>query len=119
MNKTVLMHADGLKGSLARFSAAWKAAEKGRPTGPVHNLTVAGLDALLGVLTPRRLVLLKSLHQAGAVTVRALATRLARDYKNVHTDVAALEQVGLVVRDVDNRITAPWAEVSATLRLAG
>lgn len=39
--------------------------------------------------------------------VRALAKTLERDYKNVHVDTAALEEVDLIQRDVDGLVFAP------------
>ena len=52
------------------------------------------------------------------MSVRALARALERNYKNVHTDVRRLEQIGLIDRTKDNRIEVPWDIVEAHLRLA-
>jgi hypothetical protein len=40
---------------------------------------------------------------AGPESVRALARKLSRDYKNVYHDVQALERVGLISRIADKR----------------
>ena len=62
--------------------------------------------------------MLKKLRTNGPMSVRALARTVERDYKNVHTDVRRLEQIGLIGRTKDNRIEVPWDIVEARLRLA-
>ena len=49
--------------------------------------------------------------------MRALAGRLGRDYKNVHGDVAALEQWMAVQRLSDGRIHVPWREITLDVLL--
>ena len=51
--------------------------------------------------------------------MNALARRLGRDYKNVHTDVKALEALGLIGRNAAGRVEVPWDTVAATLHLGG
>ena len=68
---------------------------------------------MLQALTPRRLELLRKLHDDGPEIVRALAKKLMRDYKNVYNDVRALERVGLISRTADKRLSAPWDRVVA------
>lgn len=116
--KAVELHTGDQADMGRRFVRAWKAIERGERVQPVHHLTLASLDDLLATLSPRRMELLKLLHKAGAMNVRTLATNLKRDYKNVHTDVAALEATGLIERDADGLVIAPWDTVSATLKLA-
>ena len=116
--KTVELHTGDLADMGRRFAKAWKTIERGERALPAHHLTLASLDELLAALSPRRMELLRFLHKAGAMNVRSLATMLKRDYKNVHTDVAALEAAGLIERDGQGQVTAPWGSVSATLKLA-
>jgi len=52
------------------------------------------------------------------MSVRALAKALDRDYKNVHTDVRRLEQIGLISRTKNDAIKVPWDIVEARLKLA-
>ena len=49
---------------------------------------------------------------------RALSNELGRDYKNVHTDVRRLEQIGLIDRNKEDKVKVPWDIVEAKLRLA-
>lgn len=119
MTKNIRVEIRSEEESAQEFVKAWRRAEAGEPAEkPTERLYFQDLAALLQVLTPRRLELLKVLHDAGPESVRGLAKRLGRDYKNVHTDAQALEKVGLVVRTADKRLTAPWEKVVAEIRLA-
>lgn len=119
MDRNIRIEILGDEESAQEFVKAWHGAEAGEPAEePVERLYFQDLATLLQVLTSRRLELLKELHGIGPESVSALAKRLARDYKNVHTDVQALERVGLLVRTPDRRLSAPWAKVVAEIRLA-
>ena len=61
---------------------------------------------------------MKTLRTNGAKSVRSLANKLGRDYKNVHTDVRRLESIGLIDRTEDNKIEVSWDILEARLRLA-
>ena len=52
------------------------------------------------------------------MSINALAKLLKRSYKNVYDDVMQLEKVGLVERDEHKRVSVPWHEIDATLKLA-
>jgi predicted transcriptional regulator len=73
-------------------------------------------QTMLETLSPRRLDLLRHVRQHGANNVRELAQALARDYKNVHQDVAVLEATGLLIRD-GRKLFAPWDELQAHVSL--
>jgi len=60
---------------------------------------------------------LKTLRQKGPLSVRALATTLERDYKNVHVDTRALEEAGLLERTESGTLQAPWDIIDAHLSL--
>lgn len=115
MSKQVQLHVDTAHGMGQRFVEAWKRAEAGEELSETH-VTFYDLDALLNTLTAKRLELLRYVHQHGAFSVRALSTDLGRDYKNVHSDVAALEEAGLLIRD-GRKIMAPWDQVQASIAL--
>ena len=105
--------------SAHEFIKAWQRAEAGESAEePVERLYFQDLGALLQALTPRRLELLQRLHDDGSESVRALARKLSRDYKNVYNDVQALERVGLIVRTEGKLLSAPWDRVVAEIRLA-
>jgi len=105
--------------SAADFVESWREAERGEMSrAPMERLYFQELETLLQVLTPRRLEALKVLHEAGSLSVRALAKRLNRDYKNVHRDAQTLQRVGLIEKTEDGRLSAPWERIVAEVRLA-
>jgi predicted transcriptional regulator len=98
-----------------RFSQAWHRAAAGEQVDETH-VTFLDVQTMLDTLSPRRLDLLRHVRQHGASNVRALALALARDYKNVHQDVAVLEATGLLIRD-GRKLSAPWDELQAHVSL--
>jgi predicted transcriptional regulator len=104
--------------ALDRFEAGWNLlAEGGRPA-PGRMLSFSALPLLLRSLTPARWVLLERLRADGPLSVYELAKRLQRDYKNVHTDVKRLIELGLIARRAHARVAVDWDAVCAELRLA-
>lgn len=100
-----------------RFVDAWQRAERGEQSETEIHLNFADFSMLLAVMTPRRLDVLKTLRQQGPMSVRALATILSQDYKNVHADTRALEEVGLLERRESGALQAPWDVIDAHLSL--
>lgn len=100
------------------FVNAWKRAKKGQESGVEEWLHFEDLETLLKVLTPGRWVVLKTLRTRGPMSIRALAGTMGRDYKNVHSDVRRLKELGLIVATADDEVHVPWDIVEARLRLA-
>ena len=101
-----------------RFVDAWQRAEQGELSEEAEiHLNFENLSMLLAVITPRRLEVLKTLRQQGQMSVRALAKLLSRDYKNVHADTRALEEVGLLERTESGTLQVPWDVIDAHLSL--
>ena len=73
---------------------------------------------LFSELTPARVDLLDSLRRAGPCSVYALAKAADRNYSNVHTDVARLEELGLIERTDEGSIHVPYESVEILLPLA-
>ena len=82
----------------ARAVDAWHRMERGDAVDERH-VSFADWETLVRVLSPKRMELLRHVHQHGAKNIRALALALGRDYRRVHEDVEALEAAGLVDRD--------------------
>jgi predicted transcriptional regulator len=78
-----------------RFVDAWRRAERGE-TFHERHLAFESWDALARVLTGKRMELLRYVRRHDVTSVRALAKALGRDYSNVHADVQALTEVGLL-----------------------
>lgn len=100
-----------------RFANAWERADKDQITDSEVHLNFEDLSMLLSVLTPRRLEVIKKLRQQGPMSVRALSKLLERDYKNVHVDTRALNDVGLLERIDDGTLQAPWDVIDAHVEL--
>ena len=100
-----------------RFVDAWNRAESGNEGDAEIHLNFEDFAMLAAVLTPKRLELLKALRREGPMSVRSLSRIVDRDYKNVHVDSAELERAGLIQRDEEGRVTAPWDVIDAHFRL--
>ena len=100
-----------------RFIEAWRKTEAGGLDQAEVHLNLEDFAMLAAVLTPRRLELMKTLRQHGPLSVRALAKHLYRDYKDVHADASALEDVGLVQRSEKKLLVAPWDVIDAHVGL--
>jgi predicted transcriptional regulator len=105
------------KGSVFRTAARqMAAARKGRT--PDFRLSFESARSLFAELTPARLDLLETLRRVGPCSVYALAKAAERNYSNVHTDVARLEELGLIERTEDGEVSVPFDTVEILLPLA-
>ncbi len=68
-------------------------------------------------MTPARIDLLEALRRCGPCSVYALAKEVARNYSNVHTDIAKLEEHGLVQRTPEDTVFVPFESVEIHLAL--
>ena len=105
--------------ALDRFEDSWNRVVSGVAATPLYAILFSDLPALLAALTLRRWQMLERLRAEGPMTIFALAKRLGRDYKNVHTDVARFVNLGLIERRRDGLVAVPWDAVRAELRLGG
>ena len=107
----------GAGDALDRFEAAWNRAAEGRKARAISVLSMKDLPLLLRTLSPARWSLLERLKAEGPLSIYELAKRLERDYKNVHTDVTRLAELGLIERRADGSVSVPWETVRAELDL--
>lgn len=112
MSRRVIIKVESIEAGGERFVAAW---ESGAEQG--EYITFETLDVMLKTLTTKRWELLSVLQKRGGMRLRELARALKRDVKNVHTDVAALKEIGLV-EDHEKGIWVPYDEIEAHLHLA-
>ena len=89
-----------------------------RGNAPDFRLSFESARALFAELTPARLDLLDTLRRQGACSVYALAKAAGRNYSNVHTDVAHLEDLGLVERSDEDTVSVPYDTVEIRFPLA-
>ena len=105
------------RGSIFRTTAQQLAtARQGRT--PDFRLSFESARSLFAELTPARLDLLDTLRRTGPCSVYALAKAAERNYSNVHTDVARLEELGLVERSEDAAISVPFEAIEILVPLA-
>ena len=116
MARTLELRVGAAGDALDRFEAAWNRVTEGRKPAPLRVLTLQDLPLLLRTLTPARWALLEHLRGAGPCSIYELAKRLHRDYKNVHTDVSKLTELGLIERQA-GEVAVAWDVVRAELRL--
>ncbi len=96
--------------ALKAFKETWREAEKGEARAP--RLVFGSIRDLFSTITEKRLELLRHVAtRQGELNTRQLAISLGRDYKNVHTDVAALEELGLLEKDERGRLNVPFDEI--------
>jgi len=119
MKKNIRIEIKDERESAQDFVKAWRRAEKGMTSEqPVERIYFEDLGTLLRALTPRRMEAIKTVHDNGPMSVRALAKALGRDYKNVHKDMQEMEKIGIVVRDKEGLLLVPWQSIIAELALA-
>lgn len=114
--RRIQVHVGTAEDMRRRLIDAWRRAKRGERVREEH-LTFVDFKQLLGTLSDERLRLLKEVRREGAASVRQLAERLGRDYKNVHEDVERLTAAGLLERE-DGRVMAPYETILAEMSLA-
>ncbi len=93
----------------------WKALrEEG---GSLEERTVFATPDVFRALTPRRVELLESLRGNEVPSIKGLAAKLRRDYKNTYDDLVALQAWGLVDLRREGKNQRPLSRVT-TLRVS-
>jgi predicted transcriptional regulator len=95
-----------------------KASESREGFGADYQLSFESARALFSELTPARIDLLEALRRCGPCSVYALAKEVERNYSNVHTDVAKLEELALVHRTPEDAVFVPFESVEIHLALS-
>jgi len=117
--KTILIAIRNSKEVARDAIRAWKRAEHGQPVEePVHRLYFTDENMLFKTLSTKRRELLRFLRYEGSVSIKQLAEKLDRDYKNVHSDVKLLSKLGLVEFDKSSKVFVPWDNITLEIALA-
>lgn len=96
---------------------AFKRAEAGEIQEKEISISFESFDAFLKVLTPKRYELLNVLKRdLVKANVAQIARALHRDYKNVSTDLKALDEAGLVER-TDGSYMVPYNVIESQWRI--
>ncbi|MDO8263661.1 MAG: hypothetical protein Q7T21_10610 [Gallionella sp.] len=104
--------------SLAHFAKAWESATGGKKVKPYNGIGFENIAQFAAALTPQRWLLINALKANGPSSIYALAKKLGRHYKNVHTDVTALVQLGIIEKDAEGKVFVPWDEIDVNMPLA-
>lgn len=96
-------------------AAAARRIDRGESAGQPGRISFESMEQLLRVLTPNRWTLLRRLRAIGPSSIRGLAHALRRDYRGVHSDVAALRVAGLIERRADGKVLVPWSRIVAEM----
>ena len=116
-NGRVQLHVDETKQDIGkRVIEAWRRMEHGEDVNDKH-VSFENWETMVRVLSPKRLELLRHIHQHPAKNVRVLAFALGRDYRRVHDDVEALEAAGLLERGKDG-VRADYDAFDVRMRVA-
>ncbi len=105
------------RGAAVRSARSQLAAAR-RGKSPDYRLSFESARMLFAELTPARLELLDTLRRTGPCSVYALAKTAERNYSNVHTDVARLEELGLIERGDEAAVFVPFEAVEILMPLA-
>src|SRR5450759_1254702 len=85
-NKQILNVAISSPGeSFAHFAKVWDAAAGGKKVKPYNRIGFESIAQFAAALTPQRWLLINALKGIGPSSIYALAKKLERHYKNVHT----------------------------------
>jgi len=106
-----------LEANLVRAASTMEALKRGKTPAPYFAVGFSDMGQLLAVFTPRRWGLLGALREMGPMNIAALARHLKRDYKNVYGDVERLIEWGIVEKDENGRVAAPYSKIIVDVRL--
>jgi len=102
----IMRSSDALKAAVI----TWHKAKSGKRVTP--RISFGSIEDLFSAITEKRLELLRHVaEQQGTRNTRQLAQELGRDYKNVHTDVSALEELGLIEKGEKGALTVLYDEI--------
>lgn len=101
--------------ALKDAATVWRRAEAGAED-ITPSIGFGSPSELFTAITDKRLELLRHVAGHEGLNIHQLAQALGRDYKNVHTDVKALEDLGLLERQ-DGKLSAPYDEIDIKVAL--
>jgi predicted transcriptional regulator len=93
---TITIEIKPLKESLKEFAEAFSNKEKRNKISIAYN----DIDRFRKFFSPKRLALLHLIKQEKPTSIYRLAKLAKREYKNVHQDVAILQRVGVLTKEL-------------------
>lgn len=113
-NNTLIISIGDMDDDFTDVIDAW---ESGKAATPLNRLTFESMTGFLSFLTPKRWELVTILRKQGHVSIKKLSEILKRDYKNTHTDVKAMQEIGLIEKDESELVYVPWDDLDIKLNL--
>ncbi|MEX2352698.1 MAG: hypothetical protein WD709_00825 [Gammaproteobacteria bacterium] len=95
--------------ALKAFTQTWSAVNTGKSAVP--RLAFGNLKDLFSAVSQKRLEMIRFIAGHEGLNTRQLAQQLGRDYKNVYQDVKDLVELGLLLKDEDGLLSAPFDEI--------
>ena len=82
--------------ALEEFAVAFKKVQKGENIQKSKGTFFENVKALRSFMTPRRIELIRTIHQKKPASAYELARMVGRDIKSITTDLGILGRIGLV-----------------------
>ncbi len=95
--------------ALEAFAYSWRRTQSGQASTP--RIVFGSLRELFSAITEKRLELVRFVAEHEGLNTRRLSQELGRDYKNIHTDVRELLDLGLLDKDSRGHLSAPYDEI--------
>lgn len=92
------------------FAETFKKAQQGERLEKKEGVFFENVAALRAFITPRRIELIRAIHQMKPQSAYELAQLVKRDVKSVMTDLAVLESLGLVELRKEEEKVQPLVE---------
>jgi len=107
---TLHIRLSSIEETRARFIEAGNRAVSGEKNAANPSLNFLNYDDMHKVLAPSRLAIIQILAGNGALSIREVARRSARDVQAVHRDVTMLINAGVIDR-TDKGISFPYNRI--------
>jgi predicted transcriptional regulator len=117
MSDVLRVNVESLADGLDRAVKVMEALEQGKTVEKQESIGFANVTSMLALFTPKRWELIETLRNSEGMSINALANLLKRNYKNVHTDVSALIEWGIVHKNDKNRVYVPYSELIFDVKL--
>jgi len=104
--RTVVFDVRTLEASLDDVADAWTV-----EAPQVPRISFVSYDLMHKLLAPNRMAILRVMLGAGPLSIREIARRVDRDFKGVHSDVAALRGSGVLRKGEDGKVVFPYDEI--------
>lgn len=107
---TLKVRVQAYEDTIAEVERKVKAFEEGRSVEAESAYSFPTWDMLHRTLAPKRLEIIRAMAGQGVMSVREVARRVGRDFKNVHADVDMLAKNG-VIDKTDEGVIFPYDRI--------